>query len=402
MPDLDVHLVSPAGNDNGLFTDIGSNTQQAMNLTLDDEAGVPIGLYTVVSGMTYAPELAYRLGWFDGEDAGGTWTLVIRDDATGDGGNLTNWSITICEPPPPPMCPAGSQPFVVYSSDFEANDGGFTHSGTADEWEWGLPSSPPLASCNSGSGCWKTDLDNTYDLSSNQDLLSPNINLAGFTDAAWVTWSRQYQMESASFDHAYFDVQQAGGSAPRRLWEWMDATMTNSVGNPPTVIQESAGWGTFSQDISDYLGQNIELRFHLDSDTSLNMRGLAVDDVSVTACEVLPTNTPTATATATASPTITQTPTNTATPTATAQATDTATATATAIATAVATETATSEAPTPTATATGDPGPTNVDVTQFRGDNNGSGFVPMALVVLGVLIAAFGYVQSRRFGRTAK
>ena len=33
--------------------------------------------------------------------------------------------------------------------------------------------------CNSGANCWKTDLDNTYNASSNQDLLSPAINLAG-------------------------------------------------------------------------------------------------------------------------------------------------------------------------------------------------------------------------------
>ncbi len=65
MPDLDVNLTSPAGNDNGLFNDIGSNTQTAMNLVIDDEGAIPFGLYNVVSGMVFQPELAYRLSWFE-------------------------------------------------------------------------------------------------------------------------------------------------------------------------------------------------------------------------------------------------------------------------------------------------------------------------------------------------
>ena len=289
MVDLDAHLVSPAGNDNGLFTDIGTTAVnallQTMNLRLDDEAGIALGSYTVVDGMTIAPELAYRLGWFDGENAGGTWTLVLRDDLANNGGRLLNWSITVCEPAPLPTCTGNSLPVVVYSSDFEANDGGFTHSGTADEWERGLPTFAPITSCNSGANCWKTDLDNTYNASSAQDLLSPNINLTGLTGPVILSWAQQYQFESANFDHAFVDVQQVGGATPTRLWEWLGATMTNSVGNPITTVQESAGWGVFNANISSYAGQNIEARFHLDSDTTGQYGGLAIDDVTVTACQ---------------------------------------------------------------------------------------------------------------------
>lgn len=191
MPDLDVHLRSPAGNDNGLFTDIGASANQTMNLTIDDEAAIPLGTYTVLDQMVQSPELAYRLAWFDGEDAGGTWTLDLRDDAAGGGGTLNGWSIRICEPVPPPACPPGFVPVTVYSSDFEAGAAGFTHSGTADEWELGLPSFVPLTTCASGANCWVTDLDNTYDASSSQDLLSPNINLAGFTAPVVVRWAQR-------------------------------------------------------------------------------------------------------------------------------------------------------------------------------------------------------------------
>ena len=287
MPDLDVHLRSPAGNDNGLFSDVGSNTQMPMDLVLDDEAGIPIGLFTVMSGMAYMPELAYRLSWFDGEDAGGTWTLDLRDDTAASGGTLTGWSLTICEPPPPPACPAGAVLEVVFNTDFESGAAGFTHSGTADEWELGLPTFAPLTTCNSGSSCWATDLDNTYNASSIQDLLSPNINLAGLVAPVTVTWAQRYQIESASFDHLSVDFQEAGGANPTRLFEWLDATMTDTVGGPTVTLNESSGWSQLSADASAYAGLNTELRFHLDSDTTVQLAGLAIDDVSVTACRVL-------------------------------------------------------------------------------------------------------------------
>jgi subtilisin-like proprotein convertase family protein len=288
MADLDVHLRSPAGNDNGLFTDIGASAtggQTMMSLGLDDYAGIPFA-YTVVKGLILKPELSYRLGWFNGEDAGGTWTLDIRDDTTNaSGGTLTGWRIEICEEPPPPLCGGGGAQQTVYSTDFETDAGGFTHSGTADEWERGLPSFAPITTCNSGVNCWKTDLDNTYDVSSNQDLFSPNIDLTTFLGPITLTWAQRYQMESASFDHMFVEVQEVGGGgATRKLFEWLDATMTNTVGSPSTTINESAGWGLFNRDISDFAGKIIRVRFHLDSDSSVNFAGLAIDDVSVKAC----------------------------------------------------------------------------------------------------------------------
>ncbi len=283
MPDLDVHLISPAGNDNGLFTDIGSGTFTTLDIRLDDEAAIPIGVYTVVTNTVLMPELAYRLSWFDGEDAGGTWTLAVRDDASTNTGTLIGWSLTVCDPPPPPVCPAATWPTTVFATDFEANNGGFVSSGTQNEWEWGLPAFAPITTCNSGTSCWKTDLDNTYNASSSQDLIRA-IPITDVVGPVWLTWAQKYQMENATFDHAYVQVQQQGGGSPRRLWQFLDATMANSVGNPAVTIQESAGWGLFTADISDYLGQTIELIFHVDTDTSVQLAGLAIDDVSVTAC----------------------------------------------------------------------------------------------------------------------
>jgi uncharacterized repeat protein (TIGR01451 family) len=311
MADVDAHLRSPAGNDNGLFTDIGSGStglQAQMDLVFDDEAGL-IPAFTALRNVQVKPENtstggtastsgAYRLSWFDGENAGGTWTLDLRDDLNTNGGTLTAWSLRICEAPAAPACAPGFVPTTVFSTDFEAGAAGFTHTGTADEWELGLPATVatttanPVAgfsTCNSGVSCWKTDLDNTYNASSNQDLLSPNINLAGLSAPVVVTWAQRHQVETANFDHMFVDFQQAGGATPVRLYEWLEPTPISAsagTGNPQANIGGSAGWGVFSRRADSLAGLNSEMRFHLDSDTTVQFGGLAIDDVSVTACRL--------------------------------------------------------------------------------------------------------------------
>ncbi len=290
MADLDVELTSPTGNTIGLFSDVGSVTagaQTTMDTTIDEGAGIPIGQFTIVQGEAFKPELNYRLDWFRGQPAAGTWTLTIRDDAAGDGGTLNAWSIEICEPPPPPSCSGSTS--TVFTTDFESGDAGFTHSGTQDEWELGNPSAVPVTGCNSGTNCWKTDLDNTYNASSIQDLVSPNISLAGINGPIIVTWAQKFQIESATFDHAFVDVREVGNPTnSKRLWEWLGATMTNTVGNPAVTVQEAGGWGTYRGDISAFSGLNVELVFHLDSDTTVQLGGLAIDDVTVTGCPAGP------------------------------------------------------------------------------------------------------------------
>ncbi len=313
MNQIDAHLRSPAGNDIGLFTDIGAAAtggQTQMDTVFDDEAGM-VPAFTALKGLQVKPENnstagtastsgAYRLNLVDGENAGGTWTLDLRDDvADANGGTLTSWSLRVCEAPPPPTCPPGFATQTVYSTDFESGAAGFTHSGTQDEWALGLPATVatttanPVAgfsTCNSGVNCWKTDLTGTYNASSNQDLLSPNINLAGLSAPVVVTWAQRHQVETANFDHMFVDFQQVGGATPVRLYEWLDPTPISAsagTGNPQVNIGGSAGWGVFSVRADTLAGLNSEVRFHLDSDTSVNFGGLAVDDVTVTACRAL-------------------------------------------------------------------------------------------------------------------
>ncbi len=74
------------------------------------------------------------------------------------------------------------------------------------------------------------------------------IDLGGLAAPVVVSWAQRYQLESASFDHAWVDVRLPDDSNPTRLFEWQDATMTVTVGNPGSTINQSAGWGVFSAD----------------------------------------------------------------------------------------------------------------------------------------------------------
>ncbi len=289
MADLDVQLTSPTGTTIGLFSDIGSTTvgaQTGMNLTFDDDAAIH-SQFALSETMSYMPEPAYRLEWLSGlTTSGGTWTLTIRDDATGDGGTLNAWSLEICEDPQP-LC-GMTMPTTVFSADFEATDGGFTHSGTADEWERGTPTFAPITSANSGTMCWKTDLDNTYNNSSSQDLFSPNIVLPA-TGPIRFSWAQKYQIEPATFDRAWVEVREVGGGGMiSRVFEHLGADMIDNVGNPTVTVQEAAGWQLCERDISAFAGLTVQLVFHLDSDTTINRAGLAIDDVLVQACPAAP------------------------------------------------------------------------------------------------------------------
>ncbi len=289
MPDLDLTLVAPAGNEVALFTDIGSSTQTQMNLRLDDEAALPITSFSVVSGVAVQGEAqTARLSWLDGQDAGGTWTLRVNDDLAANGGSLQSWSLVVCEVEPPPSCPAGTTPFTAFETDFEADDGGFVSAGVAVDWAWGTPTAAPIDACASGTGCWKTNLAGTYSVSSSQTITSPSISLASLVPPISLEWAQKYQMESATFDTAHVQVQNPGGANPIRPWVWRDATMTQGIGNPVVTLQQSAGWGRHRADLSAYAGQDIEAVFSLTSDITVQLAGLAIDDVRVSGCLPVP------------------------------------------------------------------------------------------------------------------
>ncbi|MFC1759008.1 Calx-beta domain-containing protein [Planctomycetota bacterium] len=92
--DLDVSLIAPDGTEINLFTDVGGSGDNFTNTVLDDEAGTAINNAQAPFTGTFRPE-NQALSTVDGINPNGTWTLVIQDDYSQDGGSLNQWSLEI-------------------------------------------------------------------------------------------------------------------------------------------------------------------------------------------------------------------------------------------------------------------------------------------------------------------
>lgn len=280
MADMDVYLTSPSGTNVVLFTDVGAGT--GMNCVFDAYAGLTAGTFAILQGMHLQPELQGRLEWFNGQTSLGTWTLNIAVDAAGAGGTLNSWSLIVEEEPINPLTAAPYTVQTFLNADFEATDNGFTHSGTLDEWERGTPSFAPLTSAFSGTNCWCTDLDNTYEASSDQSLFSPAVDLSTAIAPIRVRWAMKHHMEAATFDTLSVRVQEVGNPANFvELYQWLGATQNQTLGNPGVAIAQTLGWGQFFGDISAMAGLNVEFVVRVTSDTTVNLAGVAIDDVII-------------------------------------------------------------------------------------------------------------------------
>ena len=162
-----------------------------------------------------------------------------------------------------------------YDEDFEANDGGYTHGGTNDEWQWGTPTAWPNA-CASGSNCWGTDLAGDYDSYSNQVLTSTLVDLSAVPagTSLFVSWWQAWHIESSAWDHGYAEVSINGGPWTQ-MWAHTGGTTQQD-------------WMQMTYDISAAAGGNVQFRWRLDSDSSVQYEGLYVDQVEVYAMSIDP------------------------------------------------------------------------------------------------------------------
>ncbi|MBM4094719.1 MAG: hypothetical protein FJ276_35720, partial [Planctomycetes bacterium] len=91
--DLDVFLIAPDGTRVELFTDVGGSGDNFSGTILDDEAMVSITEGSSPFTGRYRPESP--LSRLAGREAAGTWRLEVRDDSSGDRGQLNAWALEI-------------------------------------------------------------------------------------------------------------------------------------------------------------------------------------------------------------------------------------------------------------------------------------------------------------------
>jgi hypothetical protein len=157
----------------------------------------------------------------------------------------------------------------AYAVDFEADDGGYVATGSA-QWTWGSPSSGPY-SAHSGSNLWATNLYGAYDNYWDGDVTSPDIDLSGCATPPSLRWWHWYDGESCC-DYISVEISNNGGSTWTTIYGPYDAfDITSNAWTEQTYALSAT-----------YLVSNFRVRFHFDSDVSIVYDGWYVDDVSVT------------------------------------------------------------------------------------------------------------------------
>ncbi|MFX1306912.1 MAG: PKD domain-containing protein, partial [Promethearchaeota archaeon] len=189
---------------------------------------------------------------------------------------------------------------IVYSEGFESDNGGYTHMGTNDQWEWGTPTSGP-GSAHQGSNCWATNLDGDVPRYTeiNSYLTSPVISIRALNpnEIARVRFFGWIQIDEM-FDRGEFQVSANG---------------INWVTKAEFFYIMQGEWTEYYFDISNYAGGNIYLRFRLYVDTQeafwiekgygppyggqyppdvdINMAGWYIDDLAIIITETPPIQT---------------------------------------------------------------------------------------------------------------
>jgi hypothetical protein len=158
--------------------------------------------------------------------------------------------------------------------DFEADDGGFTStaaSGDTSLWEYGAPTSGPLAA-NSGSNVWGTVLAGNYGVNSNTAYLTTApITLPAL--AAQLSFSYWQDNESScNWDYTYLQVDDGTGFS----------TMFDGDSCSGGLAETNGVWMDVAIDLSWWAGQTISLRFVHSTDSNTNaFAGTYIDDFTI-------------------------------------------------------------------------------------------------------------------------
>lgn len=159
------------------------------------------------------------------------------------------------------------RPTIIYGDSFDgSDDNGWTHTGTRDEWERGVPVAPGPSSALSPPNVWATDLDSTYENSADYSLVSPAIEL-GAEEHVTLLFDHWFEIES-NYDFGYVEITSDNGQSWTELGRFSHST-TGKV------------WAPAYYSLDDYAGDTVKLRFRLKTDSSVIKTGWYIDNFQV-------------------------------------------------------------------------------------------------------------------------
>jgi len=181
-----------------------------------------------------------------------------------------------------------------YVYDFENDNGGFT--GTAS-WQWGALTNGP-GSAYQGVNVWATNLAGNYGSGEHSELITPELNLAGFSNpklkfAHWYDIEEYFGSTELAYDGGNVKISTDGGSNfsvidPLGGYQYTISTGGNILDGQGVFSATSAGWELAEFDLSAYAGMEVLFKFDFGSDESLTYAGWYVDSVVVSSQATVP------------------------------------------------------------------------------------------------------------------
>ena len=160
---------------------------------------------------------------------------------------------------------------VVYSSNFDTDNGGFVASGTNSSWAWGAPTSGPGAP-HSAPNVWATNLTGNYNDYEESYLTSPVIDLSAHAGLApSISFYYWNDIQDERLNWGAVEVTKNGGAS------WTDVS---------GIIGDQSLWAhkTITLDPTYAVG-NFLFRFYFNSYNDGTYPGWYIDDVRVSVSE---------------------------------------------------------------------------------------------------------------------
>ncbi len=196
--------------------------------------------------------------------------------------------------PEPGDCPVGLPAITVFGDDMENGANGWTLGDGSIQNTW----QQTTANAVSGTTAWNAQNLATI---SDQRLVSPSIQLpgSGLLPLTLRFWNRQELEDAAGacWDAGILEISTNGGtdwtelSDPRVLFREHDGIVNNFASGPnplagsPAWCGDPRDWEDYVIDLSDFAGEEVQLRFRVGTDSTVGGReGWTIDDVRIEAC----------------------------------------------------------------------------------------------------------------------
>lgn len=158
-------------------------------------------------------------------------------------------------------------PELIFGDSFDGvDDNGWTHGGTLDKWQRGIPQAPGPENAVSPPNVWGTNLGGNYDSNADFSLVSPVIDLTDVPHAA-LTFSHWFELET-NYDFGTVEITQNGGATWRELLKYSSSTAGKQ-------------WTPVVFNLDGYTGSPVQFRFRVKTDGSVVKTGWYVDDFRV-------------------------------------------------------------------------------------------------------------------------